>query len=322
MALQMIEGFETQEAISRPNWSRTSFSWPAGRFGGKAMGGYNDMVVYPPQNAEVVICGFAWYTEMNYLNVDLYTPSLSSIQARMVIGSDRLVKFYRGGGSTLLWTGSSPVIQANAWHYIEIKARIASAGGLLEIRVDGVTVGTYVGNTMNAADSSALVSTVRINNITIDDFYLCDGTGDEFNNYLGEIQVETLVPNANGSASQLTGSDGNSVDNYLLVDEFPMSETDYAQSVVAGARDLYGFTNLIQSGQILAVQPEIALTKGNAGPAYARIVEKVEGTERKSIDIPASNLLWKHTGPKTRDPRGLPWTTATVNAAEFGVEVV
>ena len=94
-----------------------------------------------------------------------------------------------------------------------------------------------------------------------DDVYLMAGTGDEF---LGDCTVATLLPTGNGFVNQFVGSDGNSTDNYLLVDEQPPSSTDYVGSATTGQQDLYTLTNLTGSGTVLAVAPTIYAVRARA----------------------------------------------------------
>src|SRR5437764_673985 len=55
----------------------------------------------------------------------------------------------------------------------------------------------------------------------LDDLYVCDATGTTNNTFLGDVRVHTLVPSGNGTDSGLTGSDGNQVNNYQLVNTVP-----------------------------------------------------------------------------------------------------
>ena len=195
--------------------------------------------------------------------------------------------------------------------------------------MDGQVRLTYSGKVTSTANAGGDLRTTmigwgRTDSNNVDDVYVCDRLGSEFNDYLGEVQVEGLFPNGNGTYSQFVGSDGNSVDNYLLVDEAPAVETDLVSSDVVGAKDTYQFANLlVAAGQILAVSPTAAISKTNAGESKMKIVERLaNGTERKSVSFVATNLTQFNEIPKTRDPEGAVWTVASVNAAEFGVEVV
>ena len=77
-----------------------------------------------------------------------------------------------------------------------------------------------------------------------DDVYLVD-TSAPNGDFLGDVRVAYLAPNGNGASSQFVGSDLNSVDNYLLVDEVPANDdTDYVQSDVLNNIDTYALADL------------------------------------------------------------------------------
>jgi hypothetical protein len=64
----------------------------------------------------------------------------------------------------------------------------------------------------------------------VDDMAINDTTGDFQNSWCGEAKGQFAQrPNGNGSSSGWEGSDGNSTDNYLLIDETPPDTADYVQ---------------------------------------------------------------------------------------------
>jgi hypothetical protein len=90
----------------------------------------------------------------------------------------------------------------------------------------------------------------------LDDIAVNDTTGTQDNSWCGDGHIIALVPNANGDRSEFIGSDGNSVDNYLLVDEFPVNLSggtgDYVESLTPGAADLYQVGNpVLKSGDVI-----------------------------------------------------------------------
>lgn len=334
MTLLMMEGFEAR--LSRYGWTHNAFSI-AGRFGGICAHS-GSVTAYLPVRPQETVVGFAYKADaaQNVNILSFYNLSFTSNEnMRLERRSDNTLSIHRRDpGSTINATpiaiSSGPVLQNGAWHYIEVRQRSAVVGGYFDVRVDGVPVVSYVGDTSpkypnNGTDHSVthMTWTGLASSINVDDIYICDRLGTEHNDFLGEIQVEGLFPNGNGAFSQWTGSDGNSVDNYLLVDESPASETDLVQSDVVGAKDTYQFTNLaMAAGQILAVQPTIYLSKANAGPAAAKTVERLaNGVERKSNSYPALNMMPFSPLPQTRDPEGAVWTVESVNASQFGAEV-
>ena len=77
------------------------------------------------------------------------------------------------------------------------------------------------------------------------------GAGDPF---LGPIAVETLRPNGNGAVNQWAGSDGDSADNWQLVDDPTVDNGSYVYSTTVGQQDLYTMGDLERTaGAIIGV---------------------------------------------------------------------
>ena len=107
-----------------------------------------------------------------------------------------------------------------------------------------------------------------------DDFYLMTGSGDT---PLGDIVIETLYPNGNGNANQFVGSDGDSTNNYLLVNETGAPVTSsYVADSTSGHQDMYALTDLVTSaGTVLGVCHSAYLAKTDAVNArQAKIVNR------------------------------------------------
>lgn len=72
---------------------------------------------------------------------------------------------------------------------------------------------------------------------------------------LGDVTIESVPPTANGSSSQLKGSDFDSVNNYLLVDDPTIDITDY---VTGTGRDSYAtFVPQHNAGTVMAVGAQV-----------------------------------------------------------------
>ena len=90
------------------------------------------------------------------------------------------------------------------WAILELKATIADSGGLVELRLDGASVLTFTGDTRNAG--TAEIAMIRFSNhhissgnrhtLRLDDVYFCDTSGGRNDNFLGDVRVVTLRPNA------------------------------------------------------------------------------------------------------------------------------
>jgi hypothetical protein len=155
-----------------------------------------------------------------------------------------------------------------------------------------------------------------------DNLYVLDSTGSVNNARLGEIVVECLRPNGNGNSSQWVGSDGNSTDNYQLVDDPTPDTADYVQSGASGDKDTYAYGDLAAaSGAVAAVQV-ISYASKTAGDALSvQQVARSGSSETAATAQPVTATWTPLTAIFQEKPGGGAWTVADVNAAEFGIQV-
>lgn len=329
MALLFCDGFDDGPITNK--WTGTSISIVAGRNGnGGQIGGGNNSMLRPFTASATVIIGFACRITGEHPLVAVRSDGVGADQLTITVSPGGSLVLRRGDrNGTILATSTTPIVM-NSWHYIEMKATIADAGGECIVRIDGVDRINFTGDTRNGGTSalvdgvlfpgSSFTGTVR----TIDDLYVCDATGTVNNDFLGDIKIETLYPSGNGTSSQLTGSDGNSTDNYLLVDEAGTPATaDYVASGVTGQRDTYAFSNLAtNSGPVKGIQINSYANKTDAGSRSIKALALSGGSTATGVMTPLQTTYNAHLQIQETDPNGGgAWTIASVNAAEFGVEV-
>ena len=248
--------------------------------------------------------------------------------------TDSSISVYFGGdsgntlGTLLGGTGTNSVLAAT-WYFMEIKVVLADAGGSVEIRLNGspTPAFSFSGDTKNAG-TEAVISRVVMgttggnsNRTNFDDVYICNGAGSVNNNFLGDCSVRTFYPSGNGALSQLVGSDSNSVDNYLLVDEAVPSSTDYTGSATAGELDTYAFTDLA-SGSIKGIAHRSYVAKSEAGSNKVRQVVRVGGVNYPDADIHlGTNYVGVSRMLETNPATSAAWLLADYNSSEFGIEV-
>lgn len=257
----------------------------------------------------------------------LYEGSVVHLSMRFDT-SGRLL-LYRGEGTTLLATSAGTFdLTGAAWHYWEVKAIISDTVGVFEVRLDGAVFVTYSGDTRNAGTTGAIDQIMWVrpysgsgNNFIVDDFWLDDA------GYLGDKVVYSLPANGNGDSSQWVGSDGNSTDNYLLVDDGEVvSITDYVASATSGNTDLYNIADLPASVTTVdAIQELIYVQASDGGtpPSVVPVAKGALGTVRAdtalgTIPVAAADMLAQI---RTTDPDGNALTPARVNAMQVGVKI-
>jgi hypothetical protein len=241
----------------------------------------------------------------------------------------RLMEIRRGASNgTLLATGTQQVFDAT-WNYFEVSCTISDTVGEVHVRLNGSTTDevSYTGDTKNGGTATT-IDTVRweIGSASrIADVYILNDTGAApNNNFLGDVVVRTLSPSGNGTYSQLVGSDSDSINNYLLVDEHPFSSTDYVGSPTTGQKDSYAISDLPAGvTTVYGVQVSGQMFKSDATVAQSRLFIRSGGTDyggstRTLITSPVNYYEYYSTNPAT----GLAWTPSDVNNLESGMEVM
>jgi hypothetical protein len=253
----------------------------------------------------------------------------TSVQVDVRVNLDGTFSVTRNG--TLLST-STYVMPLSTYVYLEFKATISDAAGAYDLRINGasITSGSSVDtkNTANAYANRVALATSSLSasncDFYFDDVYVCDGTGSANNDFLGDCRVDCYFPSGNGNSSQMVGSDGNSVDNYALVDEAAMnSDTDYVESSTVSNKDTYAFADITHSPtSIYGVQINMFAKKGDAGLRSIQSVTRSGGSDTDGTAKPLGTDYTDEMEMRETDPNtSAAWTISGFNAAEFGAKV-
>lgn len=288
-------------------------------------------------NAGTLIAGTAFKLTGDPANIAsvlaFFDDTTEQISVR-INASSKILRVSRAG--TDLEVGST-VLADNTWYYIELKALIANAG-TYELRINGVVEVDGSADTQNTANAYAnaiqIVGPTAGGNfgesLTWDDLYVCSSTdsgvsGAPNNDFLGDVTVQSLHPNGNGNSSMMVGSDGNSVDNYLLVDETaPNDDTDYVQGLNVDDKDTYNYGSLTATaGSVYGVQVLMHARKTDAGLRSICAVTRESGAEEDGADHALSTSYLYYLTIFENEPGGATdaWTIAEVNGAEYGGKV-
>jgi hypothetical protein len=245
------------------------------------------------------------------------------------------VALYRGAptgtasspGGTLLAQTAAGVLDGY-WHSIEMSATIDSATGHVVVNVDGVKMIDFTGNTRNGGTLTTLdtikFQVVNWNGscpIVLDDLYICNNTGTTNNTFLGDIRVQTMLPNAAGSSTQLTPT--GSANNWQNVAEVPYNDATYNTSAVVGQRDTYGLSDLVAgTDKVYAVQTVTHANKSDAGAANMKVALKSGASVNYGPVQPLGTTNTAYaTVFETNPATTAAWTVADSNGLEAGVEV-
>ncbi len=346
MALIFCEGFEqydNQADLDRSEWNRAGFggslaTFVTGRFaGGKAVSLANTssiLALNPPVHTTEYWIGFAirWVgtSMMNHDVCGLRSSAIENVQLQVTSGGELEVR----QAGTLLEGTSGLGLGLNTWYYIECHFVIVLSGGEYEVRVDeGVQLGPATSqDTEGSGITAPIVDTFYIfDNSTsdpqYDDLYLLDNTGLVNNDFLGDIQVETVVPVGDGNRNDMTPLSG--LTNYEMVDdgETPDGDTTYVSGAVVGDDELYDFADLGASGFAIdvvhAVQVTNVVRKAEAGTRTVKTLARSNVTEVEGARTGGAGTDYKNLQAvyETDPDGGGAWDEAAVNAAEFGITV-
>lgn len=138
------------------------------------------------------------------------------IQMRLAHDVVNRLYLQRAGNTTLLTASTATIL--NRWHFVEIGIKTDAATGWLEMRLDGVLVGSYYGTTGTSratANGNTRGTTVngirfpRFGHVNVigntstgrvfEDIIVMDDQGAVNNNFLGDRRVFWLPPNAAGT---------------------------------------------------------------------------------------------------------------------------
>jgi len=168
---------------------------------------------------------------------------------------------------------SAFVINLNQWYLFEWWYKMDDApNGRCQVLVDGTSVINYTGDTKPAAGVS--FDNIHfylpwIGNLSLDDLAMNDTAGAVDNSWCGDGVVIGVPPDEDGtSPGNWTGSDADSTDNWLMVDEYP-SDGDttyvYHDATVTGHQEQFHVTSPSMTGKtILRVWPEVRARKTGA----------------------------------------------------------
>lgn len=286
--------------------------------------GYGDILI--PNTRQVRVGQFTRWDHTNTRNVYNRVLTLRS-------GSSELVSVRIDFPSQYiqLWVGGASVDTANypvssgEWHHIGLDVKIDSSSGWGKVYVDGVEQLSTSGNTGNADIVKFRVGLEIVDwggYVHTDDVYLDDTTGEGSAAVCPILRFYPLTMDGNGNYAQWDGSDGNSTDNYLLVDERPPNDwTDYVQTTVTDEYDSYTMTGItLGTGQTVNAVIPTAYAIRTGSTEQIALGTRLSGTDSIGSDQ-TPELSWIFLSERqTTKPGGGSWSESDVNGAELVIK--
>lgn len=335
MALKLIEDFFAVGA-NPENISGTVFQQDGGRVASSGALGPNGSAAWlalPTQGwsapVNEVYTGFALRAAAAMTNAaifSVYGDNNTTQHITLSMTAAQQLYIARGAPGTAIATSAIP-FPLNQWRSINMWVTIHDSTGRVVVKVDGVTHIDFTGDTKNAGTNSTIdaircaIPNTANNGLT--DLVVCDETGSINNTYPGDIAVIRRLPDGNGNYSQFTGSDGNQVNNFELVDEAPPNDADYVFAATAGLRDSYSVQDLPAATiSVLGVRAVARTAKSGAGSAGMTVFVREGATDTDGPSVPLStSFAWQGDTIRELCPStSAAWTVSDVNGMEIGVK--
>lgn len=253
-----------------------------------------------------------------------------SVQAGVELrGIDGFSRIRRGAYNTgVILATSAGSVSLNAWHTFKIVAtcREAASSGRIQVFMDGnatahVDTGAGVDCRQSAVDDFRqlrLVITASATGVYWDDLYWTDSAETVPN---AALYIVALRPNADAGTVQGTPSTGS--DRFAMLDENPVSTTDYNELGTAGFEDRLNLTTLgATPTSILAVAPA-AWATGDGTITLCRTLVESNGSTTYGTNqaVPTGGTYGVVQDIYTTDPSGgAAWTKARIDALIAGYE--
>jgi len=333
MALLFFTGFENEDGYEGDycSLSQSATQKRTGSFSGLCNANNLYLGFYYTGSEKTFIVGQALRISQDSYSGGFQISNSTGIQLCVqLVGSagGNSVYLRRGDYNDTIIAQSTSSFYINTWYYLEAKITINNTTGSAIVKVDETEVINVSGVDTQAGSTdeiTAFTFPLYVNSrCYIDDLYICDTTGSVNNDFLGPVRVEGLQPSGNGYNSDFVGSDADSTDNYLHVDEVPADDdTSYIKSSTNGHIDSFALGNL--TGSVNSI-------KGIKVNSVAKVSDTFARNYKNLVRVNGTNYLGSDNNPDTsynnnfdiweEDPdTATGWTETGVNAIEVGVEI-
>lgn len=346
--LSTVQDDATITGISVPN-NITLSGGPDAHSGGTATGSMLDTragIIIPGKQTEIYAGWWMYFTQLGGEAVVYNVPFLRLGDPVQRYDDPHVELNFTTRGSLLLTrdVGTATLIDTAAnivnilrWHFIEIRLLLGTTTGAVELKVDGVSVGTATStNTTSAGTSTStsdIIGTFDLIGTSfvpwyISGLYINDTTGSAPNNgFMGPHIMETLRPNGAGFSTGFTPSAGS---NWQNVDEDTQDgHTTYNEAATAATIDSFTYSNLVNTATSIPAIGLNTICRKEGLPGSKKLRSRVRSSASDALGTAIAlkseetNSRYMHTRQIIeKDPNGtIAWTSTSVNAAEAGYEV-
>ncbi len=225
---------------------------------------------------------------------------------------------------------TSKGLHQSVWYYVEwwIVISNSTSSNYCVLKVNGeewlnLDVGA---DTQNDSVSTADRFVVNGNTSTtqiMDDLVVWQETPTSSPTFYGDLRVVTLYPDGTGGyGTSFLGSDNNTTNNYLLVDETLVDDTDFVRGdTVSGPKDSYTFGNPTATpASVPAIQLTMNARKDDIGNRSGQLFLRISSTDYESSATQLTTSYACYTNVWETNPNtSAAWSSANLTALEGGV---
>ncbi len=325
MAIVLIEGFDhfSKDDAVEKGWTGNIFGMTAPRgFGGQSMDVIinNEVRKILPSSYATIIAGAALRVD-DTLPGTIMTLRGGGVPAVSVAsnGGNRLLEIIDSAGAVV--ASGTTLIPIEEFFYVELKLVVGTAGHAT-VHLNGqpeiaATLGNYGSSNIDTIEFS---NHSLSGNTHVDDVVVLDTTGSApQNDFLGDVRVQTLWPVSDASHLQWTPDSGTA--HYSRVNETLIDDdASYVITATPGNKDSYKMDTYLST--IYSAQLSVGARKGESASRQIAPLVKQAGTDHlgstSNLTIDYSFYSWI----LDRDLASATWTPTTVNANEFGQELI
>lgn len=214
----------------------------------------------------------------------------------------------------------------DTWYWIEMKVKTDNAAGTYDVKLGDVSILSDSGIDTQSG-SNAYSDHVRFygsrSNPHFDDIYICDSTGGDNNDFLGNCKVSAILPNGDDTANWTTNSP--SANHWENVDENESDEdTSYNEEDTVNLTDLYDYEDLgVNTGTVYGLQINTECRETDANSFDIKLPASSNGTQSDGAALAVGSTSWvtKTRLVETDPDTGNLWISAAIDAAKFGIKV-
>lgn len=235
------------------------------------------------------------------------------------------------GATEVARQGDAVFAITGTYFHIGIDVKIDGSAGWVYLYRDGIEVIAFDGDTADGGSTfarlvlgSTRTSTNAWAGAACDDVVWFDSTGEVAPAPVPDYRLYALTPNGNGNYNEWDGSDGNSTDNYLLVDEIPPNDdTDYLTTETADDTESFTMTTFtIPDGFVVEEVIPIAIARkvDALGTLGLKLGTRLSSTDSLGSTQPLGTDYTIYRERQAAKPGGGDWTQSDLDALEVIIE--